>query len=79
MGLYKTCLRNNINAPGILSTDVILDEEEFKTFRVRLMNHKWGAYICNGGGAISWNSMQTELSKAALKDVNEINRELCLL
>jgi len=73
----RHALRNNINAPGILSTDVILDEEEFKNFRARLMNHTKGEPIFgNGGGAISWNSMQTELSKAALKDVNEINREL---
>ena len=32
------------------------------------MNHTKGEPIFgNGGGAISWNSMQTELSKAALK------------
>jgi hypothetical protein len=73
----RHALKNNINAPGILSTDIILDEEEFKNFRARVLAHVKGEpMFANGAGAIKWDSMQTELSKAALKDVNEINREL---
>lgn len=73
----RHALRGNINAPGIVSTDIILDEAEFVNFKNRLTNHIKGEPIFgNGSGAIKWDSMQTELSKAALKDVNEINRDL---
>ena len=72
----RFALRNNINAPGILSTDVVLEEEEFKKFMNRVKEHTKGEPIFgNGQGAITYNSMQMELSKAALKDINEINRE----
>lgn len=72
----RHALRNNINAPGILSTDVTLEEEEFKNFMSRVKNHTKGEPIFgNGQGAITWDNMQVELSKAALKDVNEMNRE----
>lgn len=69
-------LRNNINAPGILSTDVVLEAEEFKNFADRIKAHTKGEPIFgNGSGAITWENMQIELSKAALRDVNEVNRE----
>lgn len=72
----RNALRNNINAPGILSTDVILEEEQFKNFVDRVRTHKKGEPIFgNGGGAIKWEDMQTELSKAALKDVNDVSRD----
>lgn len=72
----RQTLKHDINAPGILSTDVILDKPEFENFIERVRNHKKGEPIFgNGQGAITWESMQVELSKAALKDINEINRE----
>lgn len=73
----RHALRNNVNAPGILSTDVVLEEPEFLRFMERVRAHSQGEPIFgNGSGSIKWESMQTELSKSALKDVNEINREL---
>lgn len=72
----RHALKGNINAPGILSTDLILEEEEFKRFIDRVRAHTKGEPIFgNGQGAITWENMQIELSKAALHDVNEINRE----
>jgi len=69
-------LRHNINAPGILSTDVILPEEDFKQFTERVKNNTKGEPLFgNGKGAITWDSMNVELSKAALKDVNDMNRQ----
>lgn len=72
----RHALRNNINAPGILSTGVVLPPEQFKNFMARVTRHTKGEPLfSNGSDAINWESMQTELSKAALKDVNEIKRD----
>lgn len=72
----RNALKHNINAPGIMSTDIQLEEEEFKNFMDRVSKHTKGAPIFgNGSGAVKWESMQSELSKAALKDVNELGRD----
>lgn len=72
----RHALKNNINAPGILSTDVILEEQDFKNFKNRVVNHTKGEPIFgNGQGAITFQSMQLELSKAALMDVDNMNRD----
>lgn len=72
----RNSLKHNINAPGLISTDVILEEKEFINFTDRIKNHTKGEPIFgNGSGTITWESMNVELSKAALKDINEMNRE----
>jgi hypothetical protein len=72
----RHALRNNINAPGIISTDVALTDEEFANFIERVRNHTKGEPIFgNGQGAITYENMQLELSKSALRDINEINRD----
>lgn len=69
-------LKHNINAPGILTTDVQLQDTDFQNFVSRVKNNVKGEPIFgNGKGAIDWNSMNIDLSKSALKDVNETNRE----
>ncbi len=72
----RNALKHNINAPGIMATDVILEEEQFKNFTDRVRNHTKGEPIFgNGHGAITWNNMQVQLSKSALKEVNDVSRE----
>lgn len=72
----RHALRNNINAPGIISTDVLLPPQEFTNFQSRIKNATKGEPLFgNGQGAITWQSMQIELSKAALQNVEDINRE----
>lgn len=72
----RNALKNNINAPGIISTGVVLDDEKFKNFKARITQHTQGEPIFgNGSGVIDWKSMETDISKAALKDVNETNKE----
>lgn len=72
----RSALRQNINAPGILTTDVILPEQEFTNFIERVRNHRKGEPLFgNGNGAITYQNMQVELSKAALKDVQEMNQQ----
>lgn len=72
----RHALRNNINAPGILSTDVALEKEDFENFIERIKNHKKGEPIFgNGSGAITWENMQTSIKDSGLKDINETNRD----
>lgn len=72
----RHALKNNINAPGVLSTDVILEPQEFTNFKSRVTNHTKGEPLFgNGSGAITWQSMQMELSKASLDNVENINRD----
>lgn len=72
----RKALSKSLNAPGVLATDVILQPEVFKNFVERVRNHTKGEPLfANGAGAIKWESMESDLSKAALKDVNEIGRD----
>lgn len=65
---------NNVNAPGMISTDVIIPAEEFKNFKSRVVNHEKGEPLFgNGGGAMNWNDMQIDLNKAALDKVHDIS------
>lgn len=71
----KQSLNGNIEAPGIITTDVLLSDEDFANFRSRVTQHTKGEPLFgNGAGAIKWDSMQIDLDKAALMDINEINR-----
>lgn len=71
----RQSLNGNIEAPGIITTDVLLDDEDFANFRARITQHVKGEPLFgNGTGAINWNAMQIDLDKAALMDINEINR-----
>lgn len=71
----RSALRNGENAPGIIGTEVVLPPEEFENFAARVKGHVKGAPLFgNGTGAITWQSMNVDLDKAALKDVNETNK-----
>lgn len=75
----RSSLRNNINAPGIISTDVILEPEAFNNFKSRVKSHTPGEPIfVNGKGGVSWEPMATELTTAALGVVNDSNRDSLL-
>lgn len=68
-------LKNNMAAPGIISTDVLLDPAQFANFVSRVTNQEKGLPLFgNGAGAITWDSMQIDMDKAALDKINEINR-----
>ena len=72
----RNTLKHNINAPGILTTDVILGDKEFDNFTERVRSHTKGEPLFgNGAGAIKWEDMNIDLSTASLKDINEQNRE----
>jgi hypothetical protein len=72
----RHALNGNINTPGIITTDVELEPEEFKNFTERVKGHGKGEPIFgNGSGMIKWQDMNTDLSKSSLKDINEINEK----
>ena len=71
----RQSLHGNIEAPGIITTDVLLPDEDFRNFRERVTQHTKGEPLFgNGTGAIKWDAMQVDLDRAALMDINEINR-----
>lgn len=72
----RQSLHGNIDAPGIITTDIILSDEDFANFTERVKAHKKGEPLFgNGAGAIKWESMQVDLDKAALLDISNMNRE----
>lgn len=70
----RSAIRGNTNAPGIIGTDRELEGEELANFKSRVMGHVKGEPLFAGGkGALTWQDMQVDLNKAALKDVNSIS------
>jgi hypothetical protein len=70
----RSALQGNINSPGILSTGVILEDEQWENFKSSIANHRKGEPVfANGPGVIDWKDMQVDVNKAALKDVGEMN------
>lgn len=68
-------IKGNINAPGAITTDVVLEDQIFDNFVSRIKNHSKGEPLYgNGAGAINWHSMQIDLDKASLDKINEIHR-----
>lgn len=71
----RHALKHNINAPGVLTTDVILEEPEFVNFTERVKNHTKGEPIFgNGKGAITWESMAMDIPKA-MPEIADSNRD----
>ena len=72
----RHALRNNVDAPGIITTDVVLPKEKFDNFVSRMKGKVKGEPVFgNGAGAVQWTPMNVDLSKSALKDVNEVERQ----
>lgn len=73
----RNSIKGNINAPGSITTDVVLEDHIFDNFVSRIQNHSKGEPIYgNGAGAINWQSMQVDMDKAALDKINEIHRSV---
>lgn len=72
----RHAIKGNINAPGIISTDIILPDQDFANFASRVKSHTKGEPIFgNGSGAIKWESMTQNLRDSALEVVNDVNRD----
>lgn len=72
----RSSLKTSTGAPGIISTDIIMEDELFANFKARVMSQEKGAPLFgNGAGTINWTPMNVDLDKAALNDINSINRD----
>lgn len=73
----RQTINGNISSPGIITTDVILDQNIFDNFKSRIIGKQKGEPIFgNGSGAVNWQDMQIDLDKASLDKVNEIQRAI---
>lgn len=73
----RQTINGNIASPGIVTTNVELDEQQFANFKSRVTNRQKGEPIFgNGAGSLNWQDMQIDLDKAALDKVNEIQRAI---
>lgn len=71
-----SAIDNNINAPGIIGTDMILPDNVAANFKRNVQAHTKGEPIfSNGANAVWWKDMQTDLNKAALDSVVKVNRD----
>jgi hypothetical protein len=72
----RKSIRNNINAPGLITSDIIMDDYEFENFKQRVKSHTEGEPLFgNGPSAISYQDTSIDLNKSALTDVNKNNRD----
>lgn len=75
----REAIDGNLNSPGILSSAIELPDDQFDNFVERVKNHGRGEPLFgNGSGTVTWVDMQTDLDKAALADINSINRDTLL-
>ena len=70
----RSSLNANENAPGIISTKLVLDPEQFTNFKEGIKNSSKGQPIITNGGQVDWQAMNIDLDKSALDKINEIQR-----
>ncbi len=72
----RGAVRGNMNAPGIISTDVILSPDKFENFKSRIAGHVPGEPIfVNGTGGVDWKPMTTNLKEMGLEGIVGVNRD----
>ncbi len=72
----RKSIRNNINAPGIFTSDIIMEDHDFANFKERVKNHAPGEPLFgNGPSAIAYHDTSVDLNKSALTSVNDNNRD----
>lgn len=72
----RKAIKNNVNAPGLITSDIIMEDYEFENFKERVKNHTPGEPLFgNGPSAISYQDTSIDLNKSALTDVNNNNRD----
>lgn len=80
--LQIATLANGIKAPGVLSTNEVLDDDEWDNFQ-SAVDTRWtssdlehqGTPITSNGGFIKYESMIEDLDKLAMKEIRSLNRD----
>jgi hypothetical protein len=76
----RETINGNLNAPGIISTDIILEPEDFKNVTENIKKHKKGEPLfANGTGALGYTNMNIDLGKAGLKEIHDINLQALMV
>lgn len=70
----RSSLNANENAPGIISTKIVLTPEQFQNFKEGIKNSDKGQPIITNGGQVDWQSMNIDLDKSALDKINTIQK-----
>lgn len=70
----RSSLNANENAPGIISSQIVLNPEQFANFKSSIRQQEKGKPIITNGGQVNWQSMNIDLDKSALDKINEIQR-----
>lgn len=72
----QNALVNNINTPGILSTDEVLNDEEYDNLLSRINGHEPGKIIVSDGtGQLHYSPIGQDIDKASLPSLTDISRE----
>lgn len=73
----KAAIVNNTNTPGILSTDQVLNDQEYDNLVAQINSHEAGKLIfSDGSGKLNYTAISQELDKSALPDVADVNRQI---
>lgn len=70
----RSSLNANENAPGIISSKIVLTPEQFANFKAGIKSSPKGQPIITNGGQVDWQAMNIDLDKSALDKINEIQR-----
>ena len=68
---------NNTNTPGILSTDQVLNDQEYDNLVAQINGHEAGKLIfSDGSGKLNYTAISQQLDKSALPDITDVNRQI---
>lgn len=72
----RKAIKNNIGQRGLLTTDIIMEDEKFTNFVEKIKSKETGEFIFgNGPDALRYTDMQIDLEKLALGAINKISTE----
>ncbi|MBQ9160863.1 MAG: phage portal protein [Methanobrevibacter sp.] len=72
----QNALINNINTPGIISTDEVLTDAEYDNLISRINSHEPGkAIVTDGTGKLNYLAINQNIDSAALPSLTEISRQ----
>lgn len=71
----RNALKKNVGQRGLLSTDVILEPEDFENLKAAVEASAQGEFIYSNGGALKYEDMQIDLDKLALQQINATSLE----
>lgn len=76
----RKAIKKNVGQRGLLTTDVILDDEKFANFKTAIKAGEIGDFLFgNGPGAVTYTDMQIDLDRLALDKINKISTDSLIM